>query len=95
LAEYTKGHTGEANKSMKDLYWTESFWPIIGGIEVLSAQFITALQERGYEIAVVTYHRNLNLPDKADFNGIPVHRFHFQRALEKRDMDQITSTLQG
>ncbi len=78
---------------MKVLYWTESFWPTIGGIEVLSAQFIPALRKRGFEITVITDHHNLNLPDKADFNGIPVHRFHFQRALEKRDMGQLTVTL--
>jgi glycogen(starch) synthase len=75
---------------MKILYWTESFWPTIGGIEVLSAQFIPALQKRGFEITVVTDHRSLNLPDEAVLNGIPVHRFHFQRALEKRDTPQMS-----
>jgi glycogen(starch) synthase len=78
---------------MRILYWTESFWPTIGGIEILSAQFIPAMQKRGFEITVATDHRNLNLPDKADFKGIAVHRFHFQRALEKRDMGQLIVTL--
>jgi len=78
---------------MKILYWTESFWPTIGGIEVLSAQFIPALQKRGFEIIVATDHHNLNLPDKAVFNGIPVHRYHFQWALEKHDMGRLSMTL--
>ncbi len=78
---------------MKILYWTESFWPTIGGIEVFSAQFIPAMQKRGFEMSVVTDHRNLNLPDTSALNGIPVHRFHFQKALEQHDIGQISLIL--
>jgi glycogen synthase len=78
---------------MKILYWTESFWPTIGGIEVFSAQFIPAMQKRGFDLSVVTDHRNLNLPDTAFLNGIPVHRFHFQKALEQHDIGHISLIL--
>jgi glycogen(starch) synthase len=76
---------------MKVLYWTELFWPHIGGVEVLSMHLIKALQKRGCEFAVVTSHGHLKLPDKADDLGIPVFRFSFQSALASRDMKKIRS----
>jgi len=78
---------------MKVLYWTETFWPNIGGVEVLSAQLIPALQERNYEFAVITSHNDNNHPDESNYNGIPVYRFHFRTILEKRDSKQIVSVL--
>jgi glycogen(starch) synthase len=78
---------------MKVLYWTESFWPIIGGVEVLSAQFIPAMRKRGYKFAVVTENWNLAFPDETQMDDIPVYRFHFKRILENHDTGQMMATL--
>lgn len=39
---------------MRILFWSESFWPLIGGVEVLAPELIRSLQERGHEVMVVT-----------------------------------------
>jgi glycogen(starch) synthase len=70
---------------MRVLYWTREFFPAIGGIEELSRQALPAFQKRNYELLVVAAHGTHNLPDVTSFNGIPVHRFHFQEALGRRD----------
>jgi glycogen(starch) synthase len=74
---------------MKVLYWTELFYPHVGGVEVLSKQFIHALQERDHEFVVVTSHSGLNLPDETELDGTRVYRYHFQRALAHRNMREL------
>lgn len=70
---------------MRLLYWTELFWPYIGGVEVLSAKLLRELRKRGYEIAVVTSHADMDLPDFEIHDGVPIHRFPFRQVLEERD----------
>jgi len=74
---------------MKVLYWTPEFYPEIGGIEELSRRVLPAFQERNYEFLVVAAHGRRRLPDLTEFNGIPVHRFHFRDALGRRDCKAI------
>jgi glycogen(starch) synthase len=74
---------------MRVLYWTELFWPYIGGVEVLAAKLVPALRERGYEVIVVTSHDHLDLPDTGQHRGIPIHRFPFRKALATRDPSQL------
>ena len=73
---------------MKILYWTDLYSPHVGGVEVFSAKFIPALQKRGHEVAIVTSHRQFQLPDYSLDNNIPVYRFNFWEALEKRNLKQ-------
>ena len=74
---------------MKVLYWTELFWPHIGGIEVLATRFLPAMQGRGYEFAVVTSPHNLDLPEKDQYGDIPVYRFPFRTALSTPNLNQL------
>lgn len=74
---------------MRVLYWTERFWPHIGGIEILSLELIQSLQSRGYEFKVVTSHSNTDLPDEVVYNDIPIHRFHFLTSLTVRNLEQL------
>ncbi|HTY45072.1 MAG TPA: glycosyltransferase family 4 protein [Patescibacteria group bacterium] len=80
---------------MKILYWTETFWPHIGGVEVLSRQFIPAMQKRGYDFTVITSHTNPGHPDETRYGDIPVHRFHFRSALASRNLKQLRSALEN
>ena len=79
---------------MRVLFWTEHFWPYIGGVEVLGAKFILALRERGYELAVITSHGALDLPDEETYQEVPIHRLHFWKALAARDVDLLARTTQ-
>jgi glycosyltransferase involved in cell wall biosynthesis len=67
------------------LFWSELFWPHIGGIEVFGTHLLRALQGHGYNFAVVTSHSNLPLPDGANHEGARIFRFPFRMAFETRD----------
>ena len=71
---------------MRLLYWTELFWPLIGGIETLSKQFIPAIQERGYEVAVITVQQQ-DWPEEETVDGATVYRLPFHEVLRSRDPD--------
>ena len=74
---------------MRVLYWTERFWPHIGGVEILSMQLIPALQKLGYEFKMVTSHSDLDLPDEEVYNEISISRFHFLTSLTHKDLKQM------
>ena len=61
---------------MRVLFWSETFWPRVGGVENLAARLLPALQSRGYEFAVVTWE-NLKNSDQIFYQDIPVYRFPF------------------
>jgi glycogen(starch) synthase len=61
---------------MRVLFWSETFWPRIGGVENLAARLLPDLRARGHEFTVVTWE-NLESPDVIDYRGIPVCRFPF------------------
>jgi glycogen(starch) synthase len=79
---------------MRVIFWTELFWPYIGGVQVLGTKLILALRERGYEFAIVTSHGALDLPDQDTYRGVPIHRFHFWKALATREMDMVIEAKQ-
>ena len=64
---------------MKVLYWSGLFWPHIGGVEVLSLQFIPAMQAKGYEFIVLTSQSNPDLQSNENYNGIPIYRLPFHK----------------
>jgi glycosyltransferase involved in cell wall biosynthesis len=68
------------------LFWTEMFWPYIGGIEVLSSRLLLRLRARGHDMAVVTSHlESMELPDLEYRDGIGIHRLHFREPFAHRD----------
>ena len=70
---------------MRVLFWSELFWPCIGGAEVFATKLILALQERGYEFIVVTRQDSPDLPSQDNYKGIPVYRFPFWTTLTDRN----------
>lgn len=66
------------------LYWTEFHWPTIGGVETYALQFIPALRERGYEIAVITTRQH-DYPEEEIHDGTTIHRLPFHDVLRARD----------
>lgn len=63
--------------------------PYPGGIEIFAVKFLPAMRQRGYELAVITSHAELELPDRETYAGIPLYRLPFRAALTKRDLPQI------
>ncbi len=74
------------DKSMRVVFWSEQFWPNIGGVEVWASRLLPALSERGYEFTVVTAHGGLDLPHTGTYKGIPIYRFPFWTALASNDV---------
>jgi glycogen(starch) synthase len=74
---------------MRVIYWTELFWPHIGGVEVFSRQLITALQKRGHEITVLTSLSDLGTASEERVDGIQIKRLPFQQVIAKRDLKPV------
>jgi glycosyltransferase involved in cell wall biosynthesis len=75
------------------LFWTENFWPNIGGPEVIGAKLVLALRQRGYEVVVVTRHESFEQPDEVTYGDVPIRRFPFYQAFEQRDVRQLAEIL--
>jgi glycosyltransferase involved in cell wall biosynthesis len=71
------------------LFWTTSFWPTIGGLEVLGTEQALELRRRGHEIRVVAQHDGGSLPPSDSYGGIPIDRFPFHSVLADRDVAGI------
>ena len=52
------------------------------------------MKSRGHQLAVITSHGNLHLPDEDDYQGIPVYRLDFWEALSKRKVDLLVRAKQ-
>jgi len=76
------------------LFWSEHFWPYIGGAEVFAAGLLPKLRDRDHEFLVVTSHAELELPDEDDFEGIPVRRLPIRAALAAGDVRALMRALQ-
>ena len=79
---------------MRVLFWSATFWPQIGGVEVLTAEFLPTLRARGYDYVVVTPKSFADLPDESYFKGIPVYRFPFQNSPSYGNLDHFIAIRQ-
>jgi glycogen(starch) synthase len=77
---------------MRILFWSSTFWPSIGGVQVLAAKLLPALEERGYEHIVVTPQSRDEQLNAAYYKGIPIHRFPFWHSMV--NIDQLVQVRQ-
>jgi len=77
---------------MRILFWSELFWPYIGGAEVFASNFIPALQERGHEFVVVTRRDTNNLPAEDKHKGLLIYRFPFRQTLTGSNVKEFIDT---
>ena len=77
--------------SRRILFWSERFWPTIGGVGLSSARLLPALQARGWEFVVVTLKENADLPEEDSFHGMRVCRWPFWTAVSSKDPFQMLS----
>lgn len=74
---------------MRVLFWSELFWPTIGGAEVFATKLLSALRARDHEVIVVTRQDSPVLPQEDRYQGIPIYRFPFWTGMADRNIDQI------
>ena len=53
------------------LFWSEYYWPYIGGPEVMATRLLPALRDRGFRFTVLTSQHELDLPSEDEVDGIP------------------------
>jgi glycogen(starch) synthase len=73
---------------MRVLFWCPAFWPEIGGVQSFAAALLPALQEHGYQFAVVTGGSD-DGNNAADYKGIPIYRFPFHHLTSYKDIDRL------
>jgi glycosyltransferase involved in cell wall biosynthesis len=80
---YDNFGSGSINNIMKTrvLFWTDSFPPNIGGVEVIAAQYLRSLIKKDYQFAIVTRFEGDEVMEKAEFEGMPVYRLNVRAAL--------------
>jgi glycogen(starch) synthase len=79
---------------MRVLFWSELFWPHIGGAEIGGLQLISGLREQGHTITVVTRQDDPSLPARDEHQGIPIFRFPFWKAFADRNPAQLLKARQ-
>ena len=79
---------------MRVLFWSLTFWPNIGGIEVLAAKLVPALRDRGHQFLIVAPKNHSDLPDEAQYQGIPIRRFSFQNTVSPTGIDHLVEIRQ-
>jgi len=79
---------------MRVLFWSGTFWPNIGGVEVLASKVLPALRKRGYEYIVIASKTHTSLPDEARLNGIPIYRFPFHNNVTDKSIDHFVEIRQ-
>lgn len=80
---------------MRILFWSQAFWPHVGGVQVFGAQLVLALQARGCQFLVVAPEDSLDAAAEDRFGGIPVHRFPFWKALAHGNGHQFMEVWRG
>ena len=74
---------------MRVLFWSEQFWPQIGGIQVWGSNLLQFLGRRGHEFAVIASAEDTGLTGEDRYMGIPVYRFPFRTALTDRNVGRL------
>jgi glycogen(starch) synthase len=75
----------DRGRRLKILFWTDSYYPAIGGVQIAAKRLVPALRERGHEIVVATSHHEANFPDMLVQDGVPIHYFWFLAAMESKN----------
>ena len=73
---------------MKILFWTDGFWPRIGGTETQTLQLIKTLQKRGHEIRVLAQKKE-TLKEEEAYRGIEIKRFCFETILSQKNPQKL------
>ena len=70
---------------MRVLVWSSAFWPHVGGVEVLGANFVEGLSRRGHEVLVVADLDGPEMAAEDEVAGVPVRRVPIREPLTSGD----------
>ncbi len=74
---------------MKILFWSDGFWPRIGGTETQGLQFVQAMARRGHECLVLTQKYDSAWPDEELYENVLIERLNFNPLLQKGDLKMV------
>jgi glycogen(starch) synthase len=74
---------------MRILFWTDAFWPDVGGLEVFCSNLVRALVKRGHLCEVITNREEGAPIQTLQFEGVNVHGFPFQQQLKQGSLKSI------
>jgi glycogen(starch) synthase len=75
------------------LYWSELFWPAIGGIETFGAAVLPKLVERGYQVDVLSGDYDGSQPAFEVMRGVRIHRLPLRAAIAANDPGTILDAI--
>ena len=84
----------QMGSAVRVLYWAELFWPYVGGIEVVGLALVTALQQRGYEVTVITSSGPCPLPAEERHDGVLICRLPFSAWLRRRELAGVRAVVE-
>jgi glycosyltransferase involved in cell wall biosynthesis len=76
---------------MRILYWSDSYWPNVGGVETFGRNLVRELRERGHVITIVTSSAPGDEDSLGTVDGVDVVRLPMDRALRTSSLEQIFS----
>ncbi|MCZ6799006.1 MAG: glycosyltransferase family 4 protein, partial [Nitrospirae bacterium] len=80
---------------MRVLFWSELFWPYIGGAENGGLELILSLRQRGHEFIVVTRQDDLTQPTVEEYEGVRIYRFPFWKAYADHNLQLLLEARKG
>ncbi len=76
---------------MKILFWTDGFWPRIGGTETQGFQFVEKMQKKGHQCLVLAERDHPSMKEEELFKGIRIRRCEFNAIIKNRELKKIRS----
>jgi glycosyltransferase involved in cell wall biosynthesis len=76
---------------MNLLFWTDGFWPRIGGTETQGLQFVEEMQKKGHSCIVVAQRDSFLFKEEEIHQDILIKRFDFNAIVKNRDLKLIGS----
>lgn len=76
---------------MKILFWTDGFWPRVGGIETQGIRFMEGLRQKGHRCAIVAQKDFPHWQDQEWYQDIPIQRFDFNMIFPGRELSRLRS----
>jgi glycogen(starch) synthase len=83
-----------ARVSVRVLFWSELYWPHVGGAEVFARDLIAALTTRGHSFSVVTSMTPEAAAAEDVVDDVPVYRFPF-RSWQGGRLEAFRTSLSG